>query len=267
MNHAHVAGLSVLFAINVGCGSSDPSGVTYHEDIRPLFKDCTYCHQPGAPFGPGLGPDVLNPYSEPNGLVVRASDWKNNHPTYRIPDQLVTPGQPDESFLMLKISNPELGLLQNAGAYMPFQIPRITKEELLAIEQWVRDGAQNNDFFRNQVYPIFVSPYPYAPGKCDVCHADTPTSPNITDPFGPDGIVGVPSILRPDLLRIAPGDPDASLLVQQIRQSAGPAVSDGAASDNLPTREYGAPMPKPTAPLDDAQQAVVRQWILDGARP
>ena len=59
-------------------------------------------------------------------------------------------------------------------------------------------------------------------------------------------------------LRVAPGDPDASLLVQRVRESAG---------DNLPSSEFGAPMPKPTPALDEAQVQVVRQWILDGAHP
>ena len=143
---------------------------------------------------------------------------------------------------------------------MPFPIERITPDELARVEQWVASGAQDDDFYRTQVAAsIFLMPNGYTPGKCDVCHFKGSSIPmDITDPFGPDGIVGVRSKFRSDMLRVAPGDPDGSLVVQRMRQSVG---------ENLPTSEFGAPMPKPTPLLSDAQVEVVRQWILEGARP
>jgi hypothetical protein len=251
-----------LVAVATGCGGSEDSGVTYQKDISTLFSDCTLCHRPGAPVGPGTrnGPDVLNPFSPDDGLSVAPSYWKVDNPSYNlpIPERDVTPGDPDQSFLLLKLSNPELGLLpEHTGNHMPDPIQPITPDQLQAIEQWVTDGAQDNDFYHSQVEGIFAANI-YT-SKCVLCHYHgTPNPPDLTDPFGPDGVVGVPSLFRSDLLRVAPGDPDASLLVQRVRQSAG---------DNLPTPEFGAPMPKPTRALDDAQQALVREWIAQGARP
>jgi hypothetical protein len=48
------------------------------------------------------------------------------------------------------------------------------------------------------------------------------------------------------------------LLVQKLRASA---------EGNLPSSEYGTPMPKPILPLDAEQVALVRQWIVEGAKP
>jgi hypothetical protein len=254
--------LLVLLACAPGCGGSEAdNGVTYQKDISTLFADCTLCHNPASPSAgvPPQGPDILDPYEPGNGLTVAPSYWKEGHKNLPYPDRLVTPGDPDQSFLLIKLSDPSLGLLSDAGAYMPYAVPPITAEELAKIEQWVSSGAQDDDFFRSQVYGIFVGPVVFQPAKCDLCHyKGTPHPPDMTDPFGPEGVVGIPSIFRSDLLRVAPGDPDASLLVQRVRESAG---------DNLPSSEFGAPMPKPVTPLDDAQQALVKEWILEGARP
>ncbi|HEU4580059.1 MAG TPA: hypothetical protein VFS67_17495 [Polyangiaceae bacterium] len=262
------AALGLMVAFGLGCAGTGESGVTYTKDVSQLFSDCVLCHQPGAPFGPDSPfdlseePDVLHPYAPEDGLVTSIAHWKRNHPDGLIPDQLVLPGQPDDSFLINKISDPALNLLPNPdinGVSMPFQIKRVTTAELAAVEQWVTSGAQDDDFYRTTVAPIFVSPNGYTYSKCDLCHFAGATTPmDLRDPFGPDGAVGVPSRFRSDMLRVAPGDPDGSLLVQRMRQSAG---------DNLPTSEFGAPMPKPTPNLSEAQVAIVRQWIVEGARP
>jgi len=254
--------LAALAATALACTDED-SGVTYEKNISSLFTDCTLCHRPGAPYGPDTeaGPDILDPYSADDGLIVAPNYWKKFHDELPVPPQLVVPGQPDDSFLISKISDPSLNLLADngAGVQMPYQVPRITPEELLRIEQWVSSGAQDDDFYRDQVATIFIGPNSYTPGKCDLCHYHgAPNPPDITEPFGPEGLVGVPSIFRDDLLRVAPGDPDASLLVQRVRASAG---------DNLPGSEFGAPMPKPIAVLSEAQVELVREWISAGARP
>lgn len=63
-------------------------------------------------------------------------------------------------------------------------------------------------------------------------------------------IVGVPSRERPDLLRVDPGDPDASYLLMKIEGAPG---------------IVGARMPLGRSPLSAAQIALVRSWIADGA--
>lgn len=52
---------------------------------------------------------------------------------------LVTPGEPEKSFLYVKITNPG----QGQGDLMPpgFQLPQ---SEVDTIEQWITEGAENN---------------------------------------------------------------------------------------------------------------------------
>lgn len=255
----------------VACGEED-DGVTYADDIRPLFQDrCVFCHQPGAPYGPGTGAgmDIANPYAE-EGVVNAPNLWRGDaHP--ELPERTVAIGDPDASFLIYKISSPESGYLGDfAGSYMPYQAPAMTAPEVEQVEQWVADGAQNDTFFRCQILYSFMPSRPLAaecgirfmpgfPGKCDTCHfAGTPNPPDLSDPFGPQGLVSVRSSYRTDLLRVEPGSPERSLLVQKLRASA---------RDNLPTSEFGSPMPKPILPLSSEQVELVRQWILTGARP
>ena len=63
-------------------------------------------------------------------------------------------------------------------------------------------------------------------------------------------MVGVPSVQRGTVLRIAPGDPDASYLVWKIEGR--PEIG-------------GQRMPRGRAPLAQAQIDLVRQWIAAGA--
>lgn len=270
------ASLGVLVALlGLGaCSGEEDDGVTYAGDVRLIFDDrCVFCHQPGAPYGPetGQGLDFANPYAE-EGVVNAVNFWAGPaHPEF--PAKTVTIGDPEASFLIFKISDPELGYLPSdgsGGGHMPLQIPPMLPEEVALVEQWVMDGAPNDDSFRCDVLYMFMPTIPLAtecnkrfmpgfPGKCDSCHfAGTPYPPDLSDPFGPDGLVGVRSNYRSDLLRVEPGSPDRSLLVQKLRASA---------NGNLPSSEFGAPMPRPVLPLSNEQVDLIRQWILEGARP
>jgi len=64
-------------------------------------------------------------------------------------------------------------------------------------------------------------------------------------------LVGVRSIERPDLVRIAPGDPDNSYLMLKITGAAG---------------IVGARMPLGRSPLSDANIQTIRAWIEAGAQ-
>jgi hypothetical protein len=263
---------SLMLLMLAACQEEDP-GVTYADDIRPMFEDrCVFCHQPGGPFGPGpAGLDIVNPFAE-EGLVNVPNHWATaDHP--ELPAQTVVAGEPEASFLIHKISPPEQGYLPedgSAGAFMPYQVTPMTAEAVVLVEQWVSDGAQNDSFFRCQVWYPMMPTRELAtecgiryrigvPGKCDGCHfAGTHNPPDLADPFGPEGIVGVRAAYRADLLRVEPGSPERSLLVQKLRASA---------EGNLPSSQFGTPMPKPILPLDDEQVALVRKWILEGAKP
>jgi hypothetical protein len=73
----------------------------------------------------------------------------------------------------------------------------------------------------------------------------------VNEPF--EGLVNVASVADPDILRVAPGDPDASLLYQVLQ---GP----------VPDAEVGELQQMPIgAEVDDADLEQIRQWIADGA--
>jgi hypothetical protein len=90
---------------------------------------------------------------------------------------------------------------------------------------------------------------------CTNCH-------NARGPFVPAGLdltagnsyarlVGVSSVERPGVLRVAPGDPDNSYIVHKLE--GGPNI-------------VGARMPRGTGPyLTDGQMLVIRRWIAEGA--
>jgi hypothetical protein len=66
-------------------------------------------------------------------------------------------------------------------------------------------------------------------------------------------IVGVPSQEAPSLLRIKPGDPDNSYLVQKIEGQA-------AVGAQMPD---GCPVTQPC--LSQATIAMIREWVSEGA--
>jgi len=244
--------------------------------------------------------DIRDPYSSqppPNvGIAKAMTQWKVRNPALDIPVYDVKAGDPDDSFLIYKISDPAFELLPEdpdgpegpaippAGQHMPLQVPPLTAEEISLLEDWVSAGAPNGDFtdrgdqltpqqrgpqprsFAADIRPIFGQEQELnqvngvcRPGqvcaRCVYCHYEgTPNPPNLSDPFGLDGVVGVTSTLRPDLKRVAPGDPEQSLLILKIRPDSS-------------TIDYGARMPYSFQQLSPAQVTLVRQWIEDGAHP
>jgi len=86
---------------------------------------------------------------------------------------------------------------------------------------------------------------------CSVCHAGgaAPQGLRLDAANSYALLVGVPSTESPGTLRIKPGDPDNSYMVQKI---------EGVAA-------VGAQMPLGEPPLSAATIAVIRQWVTDGA--
>jgi hypothetical protein len=83
------------------------------------------------------------------------------------------------------------------------------------------------------------------------CHTGTfpQAGMNLSTGASYAAIVGVPSSERSELLRIAPGDPDASYMVQKLRGTPGIA---------------GSQMPL-TGSVTDAQVKLVVDWVRRGA--
>ncbi|MBI4820665.1 MAG: hypothetical protein HY791_30655 [Deltaproteobacteria bacterium] len=88
------------------------------------------------------------------------------------------------------------------------------------------------------------------------CH-QPPSSRGDLDLTSPayDRIVGVASTERPEKVRVAPGSPDQSYLLDKLLGRDLPAG---------PADEPWTSMP-PESPLDDERIELVRDWISDGA--
>ena len=86
---------------------------------------------------------------------------------------------------------------------------------------------------------------------CTVCHAGggAPQGLRLDATNSYALLVGVPSTEVPSTLRVKPGDPNNSYLIQKLEGHAA----------------VGAQMPFGGPPLPDATIAVIRQWITDGA--
>lgn len=252
---ARWAALTLLACIVLpSCGEAEDNSVTYDDDIRPIFnRRCTTCHHATSP----IGVDITSPFSLGNGLVNAPNSWAAEDAYPGLTDaQNVVPFDPEASFLMDKITGnlPE----QGGGAAMPLQVSPLDEGELAAMEQWVADGAQDNEFFRDNIRPIFGSensPGEYYGGKCIYCHySGSPNPLDLSEPFGPDGLVNIDATYRGDMVRVLPGDPDNSLLILKVRAQR-------------PDSDIGAQMPYSYNPLTDSQVDLVRQWIVEGAKP
>lgn len=89
--------------------------------------------------------------------------------------------------------------------------------------------------------------------ECTVCHAgaNAPLGLRLDAANSFGLLVGVASVEVPSLLRVDPGRPDASYLIQKLEGTA-------AVGERMPLG--GPPLPQPT--ID-----VIRQWIAEGAMP
>jgi hypothetical protein len=88
---------------------------------------------------------------------------------------------------------------------------------------------------------------------CEHCHsgANAPAGLRLDAANSYLNLVGVPSVERPAVLRVAPGDANNSYLIQKLEGTAG----------------VGGRMPLGLPPLPQSDINVVRQWIGDGALP
>jgi len=225
--------------------TGDGSGVSYAADVAPIFEErCTHCHHQNAT----AIPNIADPFDPTNGLIVFANTWHEGHP--ETPEMNVVPGDPANSFLIQKISDPAL----TAGDPMPWSPDRVTEQQAADLRQWITDGAMNDAFYASNIQRIFGTPglLGNPGGKCSYCHFDGGVEPNLGDPFDPEnGVVNVAATTE-GWTRVIPGDPDNSLLIVRVEATE--------------TTEAGDPMPKVYPTLTPAEIDTVTQWILDGAQ-
>jgi hypothetical protein len=90
--------------------------------------------------------------------------------------------------------------------------------------------------------------------RCVACHNGTgrflPAIMNLTEGNAYASLVGVPSIEKPALLRVAPGDPENSYIIHKLEGRQG---------------IVGARMPFNGTPLTEGQIRVIKRWIETGA--
>jgi hypothetical protein len=88
---------------------------------------------------------------------------------------------------------------------------------------------------------------------CTACHAGggAPLGLRLDEGNSYAMLVNEPSVEVEELLRVDPGNPDDSYLIQKLEGTA----------------EFGDRMPQGGPPLPSETIAVIRQWILEGAQP
>lgn len=111
-------------------------GAFYREEVQPIFgyrergqrAKCVFCHYPGTPNPP----DLTDPFG-PEGLFQRA--------LFRPDYDRVAPGDPDNSFLILKIRATEVQ--DGLGAPMPYSYDPLSPSEIDVVRRWIAEGALN----------------------------------------------------------------------------------------------------------------------------
>ena len=101
---------------------------------------------------------------------------------------------------------------------------------------------------------VFEAPDSTGRKNCTACHSSIGRTPSgglsLDHDVAYDAIVNVASRERPGQLRIAPGDPDSSYLLQKVEGAT------GIAGQRMP---FGGPY------LSDGQILILRRWIAIGA--
>lgn len=218
-----VLACSLLAAACAGDAAREPdmpdasTHVSYARDVQPIFARCVICHHEGGI----VDLDLTHPFDPEHGVVGRKNSWAEVHES---PFELVVkPGDPDASFLIYKVEqNPEEFDPANNGDPMPMQVPRVTEGELADIRQWIRDGAKDDAFFSDKVATVLGSEITLGRkrGKCTLCHyPGSSTGLDILAVFDASkGLVGAKSLFSKKL-RVAPGAPDDSFLVEKLEQA------------------------------------------------
>jgi len=109
-------------------------------------------------------------------------------------------------------------------------------------------AAAEKSFYQAEIAPLLAS-------NCATCHLTGQEAGNMAliPAKAIESLVGVKSVEAPNLVRVVPGDPDASYLIMKLE---GTHIDHGGS---------GARMPFGGFPLDDGDMAKIRAWIAQGA--
>ncbi len=112
---------------------AEQDSVSFASDIAPVLKQrCAKCHLTGTE----AGNMALYPRAAYGSLV--------NQPSVQLPTMMrVSPGDPDQSYLLLKLENNHLDA-GGTGIQMPFNEAPLDEDTLARIRQWIVSGAADN---------------------------------------------------------------------------------------------------------------------------
>ena len=228
-----------------GSDGSDGGGgdVTFSRDIAPVFAEkCTFCHHPNSAL-----PDLTHPFDEQTGIVGKENSWVPNGSDKEF---IVDPGNVDNSFILTKVSETTLEP-EVEGAPMPFETAPLDDTQIAALTDWIDGGAADDASFEPVAAILGTNSMTVtrAAGKCAYCHY--PDSPlphmDVTDPFGPDGLVDVAADRGGT--RVIPNNPDDSVLLLKVKGD----TSEGPRMPFVPPR------------MSDREIADLTAWIAAGA--
>lgn len=256
------AGLLLAGALLGGCGQraakaaeamQTPAGQTqaaaeprvgFAAQVAPIFAaKCNSCHHPGN----AVKVDLTRPFHPELGLIMRPNTWTRSEKK-----QLVVPGDPEASALVLKVERTDLDPKVD-GDPMPWNIPPLTERELADLRRWIEAGGKADELYQGVIRRIFGDGVSLGSrgGKCAYCHVSGVIPPDLARPFdAASGAVGVAA--ASGQVRIVPGDPEASLLFEKV---GGEPLRPG----------IGRPMPLHFDRLTEGERRSLRDWISGGA--
>jgi len=123
--------VAVLLLVAARWASADT--VSFKSDLVPILKTrCATCHL----MGTEAGNIALHPGAAYANLV--------NVPSVEAPALMrVQPGEPQASYLMLKLEGTHLDK-GGSGVRMPFDAPPLEDDTLAMFRAWIAAGAENN---------------------------------------------------------------------------------------------------------------------------
>ena len=123
--------LAATATIGQGATGKAPAAISFSRDIQPIFdENCVACHQPGS-AEQGLMLDASAAYRHIVGVASKESKAV-----------LVVPGQPDQSYLLAKLSGSQ-ARLGGRGQQMPLGDP-LPPAKIALVRAWIAAGAPRN---------------------------------------------------------------------------------------------------------------------------
>jgi hypothetical protein len=125
------SGLLLVTSIAANSAIGPTKTVSFKSDVQPILNEnCVACHQSG---------------SAERGLVLEAGKAYQNIVNIRSKESklnLITPGQPDQSYLLHKLSGTQKKVA-GSGEQMPLGDP-LPPAKVLVVQRWIAAGAPHN---------------------------------------------------------------------------------------------------------------------------